>query len=80
MKGLAYRKRSMKYRVTDSEYRLIDLDKNYPIFDMIDSYSCADSLMWRSCDIFNPSKRLYNKSFNDIESLRYKAGVTFNGG
>ena len=27
MKGLAYRKRSMKYRVTDSEYRLIDLDK-----------------------------------------------------
>lgn len=72
MKGLAYRKRSMKYRVTDSEYRLRDLDENYSMFDNIEEFNRSKALIWRSSSLFN--SKLHDKSyFNGIETIRQKS-------
>ena len=72
MKGLAYRKRSMKYRVTDSEYRLRDLDENYSIFDNIEEFNRSKALIWRSSILFNSN--LHDKSyFNGIETIKQKS-------
>ena len=77
MKGLAYRKRSMKYRVTDSEYRLRDLDENYSIFDNIEEFNRSKALIWRSSSLFNLSRKLHDKSyFNGIETIRQKSCTT----
>lgn len=84
MKGLAYRKRSIKYHITDSEYRLRDLDENYSMFDNIEEFNRSKALILRSSSLFSPSRKLHDKSyFNGIETIMQKSRcttVTFNGG
>ena len=77
MKGLGCRKRSIKYHITDSEYRLRDLDENYSIFDNIEEFNKGKALIWRSSILFSPSRKLRDKSyFNDIETIRQKSCTT----
>ena len=84
MKGLGCRKRSIKYHITDSEYRLRDLDENYSMFDNIEEFNRSKALIWRSSSLFNSSRKLHDKSyFNGIETIRQKSSyttITFNGG
>lgn len=84
MKGLGRIKRSIKYHITDSEYRLRDLDENYSMVDNIEEFNRSKALILRSSSLFSPSRKLHDKSyFNGIETIRQKSRcitVTFNGG